>query len=197
MNALVLNDPLTLGALLYPSEEDPAEAISRALEESGVVTSLTGALSELSIAGRRASIHELAGVTADLVDLPVVQVLAMGWQKYDTLMQAARRTAGSSLVEVVDLAIHRITSVHRPYVDILVDDAPIATVHFELRLELLVKALVVSVRGRLVAFHSGDTDVMAALSAEGVELSRIQRHVSLPLEVALDRGIPLLEAPSS
>ncbi len=198
MTSVALNDAPTLGPLLFPPDEDPTGAIAEALEEGDVASSLTSALSGLSMPGRRASIRELANVTTGLMDLPILQLLLAGWQKYDALQDAARRTAGTSLVEVVDLAVHRITSVHHPYVEILVDEKLLATMHFHLSLEFLIRALVVSVSdGRIVAFHSGDTDLEAVLSMEDVELRRFQGHLSLPLEVSLKQGIPLLEDPAS
>jgi hypothetical protein len=69
--------------------------------------------------------------------------------KHAALAAAAERTAanpGSS--EVVDLASHRITSVHRPSIELLVNNVRVAAVNFELQIELVVKALVVTVRKR-------------------------------------------------
>jgi hypothetical protein len=95
----------------------------------------------------------------------------------------------------VELATHHITSVHRPYVELLVNDVHVATVAFELRIEFMVKALVVTVRGgHIVSLPSGVCDVAATLAAEGLQLVRQQTRldlallIRLPLLIRLDDG---------
>jgi len=57
-----------------------------------------------------------------------------GWRRHAALTAAADRTrVNPGSWEVVDLATHRITSVHRPYVELLLNDVHVATVRFELR----------------------------------------------------------------
>lgn len=56
----------------------------------------------------------------------------------------------------MNLATHRITSVHRPSVELLLNDVHVATVRFKLRVEFLVRALVATVRdGHLAAAALG------------------------------------------
>ena len=72
---------------------------------------------------------------------------------------------------MVQLATHRITTAHRPYVDVVIDDKKIATVHFDLSLVLDVDTLLGTVRrGRLVALASGRCTVTASLGCEGIDL---------------------------
>src|SRR6266498_2353609 len=84
------------------------------------------------------------------------------------------------------------------YADLLVNDAHVATVHFELSVKFVVKGLVATVQhGRLVAL-SGGCDVAATLTAEGRQLAKREAQLQLPLLVRLGGGIPLLhdiEAP--
>jgi hypothetical protein len=110
-----------------------------------------------------------------------------GWRKQGELAAAAERTAanpGSS--EVVELASHRISSVHRPFVELLINGAQVATVNFELDVEFVVKALVVTVRnGHVVSLHTGACDVAAKLAAEGLQLASRRAHFELPLIIRL------------
>jgi hypothetical protein len=93
----------------------------------------------------------------------------------------------------VELATHCITFTHRPFVELLVNDARVATVRFELGVEFVVKGLVATVRhDHLVALHSGACDVTATLAAEGRQLAKREAHVELPLVLHLGDGIPLL-----
>ena len=50
--------------------------------------------------------------------------------------------ADAAATEVVQLATHRVTAAHRPYVEVVVNGATIATVGFELGLALDVDAVV-------------------------------------------------------
>ncbi len=115
-------------------------------------------------------------------------------------MTAAKRTFTTpDSSEVVELATHTITSAHRPFVELLVNDVHVATVRFELAVKFVIKAMVATVQhGRLVAVHAGDCDLTATLAAEGRQLAKREAHLQLPLLVRLGGGIPLLhdiEAP--
>jgi hypothetical protein len=60
----------------------------------------------------------------------------------------------------------------------------VATVTFDLAVEFVVKALVVTVRdGHVVSIHTGACDVAATLAAEGIQLASRRGHFELPLVV--------------
>ena len=60
----------------------------------------------------------------------------------------------------------------------------LATVTFDLEVEVIVKALVVTVRdGQVVSLHTGACDVAATLAAEGIQLASRRAHFELPLVV--------------
>jgi hypothetical protein len=183
MTTVPSNPPLTTSAFLFGDAQDTAQALAQALDDKGVLGSLGGVLQRLSQAGRQAVDSEVATVANGLLDLDLSDLVVAGWRKQADLAAAAKRTIdnpGSS--EVVELATHRITSVHRPSVELLINDIHVATVNFELRIEFVVRALAVTVRnGHVVSLHSGTCDVTAALSAEDVQLARRQAHVELPL----------------
>ena len=71
-----------------------------------------------------------------LIDLDLGGMVTAGWRKEGELAAAAERTAADpDSAEVVELASQRITSKHRPYVDLLINDVHMATVGFELDIE--------------------------------------------------------------
>ncbi|HZC99143.1 MAG TPA: hypothetical protein VFA46_02795 [Actinomycetes bacterium] len=185
MTAVIPNQPLTTSVLLFGETRDTGQALAQALDEKGVLGSLAEGLQPLSQAGRQAAARQVATVASGLLGLDLGDLVVAGWRKQATLAAAAKHTIdnpGSS--EVVELATHRITSVHRPLVRLLIDDVHVATVHFELCIEFVVKALGVTVyNGHVVGLHSGACDVTATLSAEGVQLARRQQHFELPVLV--------------
>jgi hypothetical protein len=181
--------PLTTSVFLFGGAQDPDRALAHALKEGGVLGPLGPALRAVSQTGREVAGSQIAAVAHELLDLDLGDLAVAGWRRHAALTAAADRTRvnpGSS--EVVDLAAHRITSVHRPYVELLLNDVHVATVRFELRVEFLVRALVATVRdGHVAALGFGACDVAATLAAEGMQLleQRARLDVSLLIPVPL------------
>lgn len=158
------------------------------------------AIGHLPPATRMAARHEV-GVAADtLLDLDLGEAVVAGWMKYEKLLEAGRRTRGSSVREVVELVTHRITSTYTPHVDLYVDDLRVDTV--ELRLELVfeidgVSAVVAA--GDLVAVQGGDVDVTGTLAVAGTTVITRSRKLPSHLVVTLRHPVPLVrpaDAPS-
>jgi hypothetical protein len=193
MTAAIPTRPLTTSAFLFGGAQDPGQALAHALKEHGVLGPLGPALRAVSQTGREAAGSQIATVAHELLDLDLGDLAVAGWRKHAALTAAADRTRvspGGS--EVVDLATHRITSVHRPYVELLLNDVHVASVRFELRVEFLVRALVATVRdGHVAALGFGACDVTATLAAEGVQLleqrARLDVSLLIPVPLALHR----------
>jgi hypothetical protein len=185
MTAAVATHSFTVSSFLFGEDQDTEQALAQALHEHGVLGSMGSALALVSEAGREAAGDQVAVVGHGLLDLDLGDLVAAGWRKQGQLAAAAERTAanpGSS--EVVELATHRVSSAHHPYVELLVNDVHVATVTFDLTIEFVVKALVVTVRdGHVVSLHTGACDVVATLAAEGVQLASRRAHFELPLVV--------------
>jgi hypothetical protein len=177
--------PFTVSAFLFGEDQDTEQALAQTLHEQGVLGSTGSALELVSEAGRAAATDQVAVVAHGLLDLDLGDLVAAGWRKQGQLAAAARRTAanpGSS--EVVELATHQVSSAHHPSVELLVNDVHVATVTFDLEVELIIKALVVTVRdGHVVSLHTGACDVAATLAAEGIQLASRRAHFELPLVV--------------
>ena len=191
--------PVTVRAILF-GDAPPAEAVAGTPGWRAVVEGLTPALSAVSAGGRTVVERELASALAGLLDLDLAETLLSGWRKHRALVEAAAATrADPAASEVVQLATHRVTAAHRPYVEVVVNGATIATVGFELSLTLDVDVAVATVRrARLVAVHGGRLTVTVAVTAAGREL--VARVVTLDpaLTVSLGDGVALLpdEAPA-
>jgi hypothetical protein len=176
--------PLTASAFLF-DDEDTGRALARALDQRGVLGSLDNALGLVAQTTREAAGDQVAAVADGVLALDLGDLVVAGWRKQGQLAAAAERTAANpGTSELVELATHRISSVHHPYVELLVNDVHVTTVNFELDLEFEVKALVATVRdGHLASLHSGDCDLSATLTAEGIRLASRHRHFDLPVVV--------------
>jgi hypothetical protein len=185
MTTAAATQPFTASAALFGEDQDTEQALTRALHEHGVLGSTGTALELASEAGREAAGNQVAVVANGLLDLDLGDLVLAGWRKQGQLAAAAERTAanpGSS--EVVELATHRVSSAHHPFVELLANDVRVATVTFDLAIEFVIKALVVTVRdGHVVSLHTGACDVAATLAAEGIQLASRRAHFELPLVV--------------
>jgi hypothetical protein len=181
---MTATQPLTASAFLF-DDEDTGRALARALEEHGVLGSLDKALGLVAQTTRQAAGDQVAAVADGVLALDLGDLMVAGWRKQGQLAAAAERTAANpGTSELVELATHRVSSVHHPDVELLVNDVRVTTVNFELDLEFEVKALVATVRdGHLVSLHSGDCDLSATLTAEGVRLASRRQQFSLPVLV--------------
>ncbi|MDN5767082.1 MAG: hypothetical protein L0H96_10550 [Humibacillus sp.] len=202
MTTTDLAEPISVRTMLFGSDEDAVEVL-RAAVTSGHAASLLGdALATVSAATGSAVVEEFTKVVAGLFAIDLTDALMMGWRSHQTLMAAARRTAqAADTEELVDLVTHEISWAQEPYVELFVDGLKVATVHFQLSLNLEVKALVASINGgRLTAVHSGSCTLTAALTAQtlaakALTLAERSAHVDLPLVLHLGRGLPLCEPP--
>lgn len=186
--------PLSVRYLLFGSEQAEAEElVSSSARQAGVGSAVARALGGLTAAGRDTVCHEVGHVADTLLDIDATDVIAAAWKKHADLRAAGRRTALSpGSEEVVTLATHTITSSHRPYVDVYVDDVEITRVDIELSLTLVMKGVLALVRdGYLVELHAGTCDVTARLGCEHVRLAERTTSLSIPGTMRLRQGIDL------
>jgi hypothetical protein len=185
---------VTVRSVLF-GDSDPGAAVAASPAWGTVLSGLGGVLLTLSPPGQAHLVAEVGRAIGGLVNLDVVEVLVGGWRKHRSLHAAAERTKANPNpgIEQVELASHRITTTHRPYLDINVNGAKVATVHFDLGLTLDVDVMVGTVhQARLVAVQGGRCTVTAGLGCEGVPLASRQVVLDPHLVLRLADGIPLL-----
>lgn len=188
--------PHTAAALLFGTEEQAVAGLAKVVSNSGVIDTLRGSLSGLSMAAKGAVASRIGAIASELAGLDLADVLAAAWRKHTALRSAAHRTlADPGSIELVDLATHRITSSHHPAVDLLVDERKVATVDFLLELSFVIRGMVAGVKdGRLTALQSGACRASAVLACEGIDLVRRERELDLSRTLDLDAGVVLLPA---
>jgi hypothetical protein len=179
---------------LFGEGSETGAVLAQSLRQHGVLESAAGAVVGLSGAGRRAVGREIVNVVSGLLDVDLGEVVVGAWAKHARLTAAAKRTAAApGSEEIVELAAHRVTSMHRPYIEVLVDDRRVATLHLEFTIELVVGALAAVVRrGDLVALHAGQCAATAQLHIEGHEVIVRRGQLNLRAVLPVDDGISLL-----
>ncbi|MGH3719994.1 MAG: hypothetical protein ACRDRI_14370 [Pseudonocardiaceae bacterium] len=194
MSSTDLTEQLSARVFLLGDTTDTVAVLARSLSERGLSPFTIQGLRNLSGSAMQAVHHEIATVADGLLDLHLEGVLMSGWRKYTDLVKAAERTfASPSSEEVVVLATHRVSSTHRPSVDLLVDGVKVHTFVFELTVVFDLNGVTAVLRqGALVALRGGECVITATLTLEGtpLELSR-KGHIDLALVVPLRQPIPL------
>lgn len=186
--------PLTARSLLLDEPHDD-DRLRDTLEQSGALRAVETALAGLSAGLIAVACDRVAGLVDRFLELDLAHVLLAGWRRYSALTDAARKSlAVPGAEEIVDLAEHRVTSAHRPRIDVAIDGVSVATIGFALDLSLDLHAVrAVVARGRLVSLRSGRADLDGRLACEGVPVVQATRQVELPGMVSLGSGVPLID----
>lgn len=131
---------------------------------------------------------------AGLLDIDLGACVLDAWSAYAELRTAAQRSLEPPGVDQpVRLHSHRITSSHRPRVELWVDGSLVAVLDLVLEVYADVHTLDALVRGgRLVAVGAGDVDVGASLSVDGGP--PLERTATCPIGMLLrlGDGVPLV-----
>ncbi|MGE5145889.1 MAG: FHA domain-containing protein, partial [Candidatus Eiseniibacteriota bacterium] len=127
-------------------------------------------------------------------DVSLVDIVLEGWGKYKELLQYRDRTRyPPDQTILLPLAHHEIRSVHKPYVDVLLDDKPIGRVTFTVDLRLTFDGVVLVIQdGSIREVKAGTCEGRGALSCGPIKL--VDRRIvkfDLPGRVALPNGFPI------
>lgn len=190
---------LTAQVVLFGSNE-PGGALARSGGWKGATGNVSGVFGRLSKGGRAVAERELSAAMTKLLNVKLCDLIIAGLRRHPALVAAAQATAAQATnakpesTEVVQLATHRIDSVHRPQVDIVVNGAHVATLRFELTVTFDVQAAVATVRhARLVGLNSGACTVGVTFSCEGHQLASRAVPFDAPVTAHLGEGISLLD----
>ncbi len=150
---------------------------------------LTGAL-------RTAAHREMSAALSDLLHVDVTEQLAQAWRRLDELVDAAQETAAQpGLREVIELVDHTFTFRRGARLSVRLDDVPLWEIPLDVALRLDITGLVATVvGGRIVAVTSGRCDVSGTVGSGDVSVATRTLRVSLPAELRLGTGLPLLPA---
>lgn len=187
------SDPITLKGFFDVSgvKQDQLAAI----EDSRKTASLGAALSDKAPGVTwPAALGEIVGKIDDLVDIPVSKVVAGAWNKYRLLQKYAdTKKYPPSETIMVPLATHTIRSIHKPYVEILVEDKPIGTIAFEIDLELTLEGVLLSIQnGKIMEVRIGRCQGKGRVRCEEVVVAeRETKEFPLPGSIRLKEGIPI------
>jgi hypothetical protein len=133
---------LTVNQLLLPAEAELADRIKQAIADEGV--GLTGG--GVPALGWGMMPAALARQLAGLLDIGLPDILVGAWNTSYGLRQHIEKSAKAPGKDVfLQLAEHKISSTHKPYIGLLKDGREVARLPFAVSLELVVQGAVVRI----------------------------------------------------
>jgi hypothetical protein len=184
-------EPVTALDVLQPTDAQlddlvqPTKELSAARTLAGAVTDALWAVT-LKEAGRAA---------AAFLDIDLGDVMVAGWARYDELKAAGQRTLGTLDEKTVELAGRDLLLRQHPEVELTWQENKIATIPFEVLVEIRVHAVVAVVRdGSLVRLDAGTCDVDVSLETSGGGVIGPRTRTLVPgLVVDLGGGFRLVD----
>ena len=190
-------DDLTLGTLFFG---DGVAGGRGAHDDAGVVPDITikETLTDLPDALVAGVSDEVLKNLRSALDVSLTDVVLEGWGKYKELLQYRdRKRYPPDQTILLPLAHHEIHSVHKPYVDVLLDDKPIGRVTFTVDLRLRFDGVILTVRdAKIWEVKAGTCEGRGALKCGAVGLidKRILKF-DLPGRFKLADGYPIPGGP--
>lgn len=129
-----------------------------------------------------------------LLDIDVVGLLVSGWNKSRELRKYRDEAAyPPDEVVVVALAKHKLDSQHKPHLELVVADRPVARLHFQIDLALNIDGAQLTIQGgRVKRIATGKTSGTGTIRCEGVIVGQKEQKLgSLPGQIDLGAGVPL------
>jgi hypothetical protein len=199
MTTPILTEAPTVRAVVFPAPDtDVVAAIAQHANAAGVGGKLRSGTGHLSNAAQSELRHQVDAAAAELLNIDVGMLIISGWRKHHELTAAAKSTlATPGTTKTVDLASHRITSTHRPHVDVFVDGIRVARI--ELTLDLMfdvVFAVAVVQDGSLTGVRAGRCEIEARFAIEGYALPPRRKQIGFGSWQIVSARVPLCSAPA-
>lgn len=189
----------SLGGFLALDDE-ARERLRKRIAQAGWLLELGAGVGRAFPEGSSAA---AAGAVAEqlteLLDTPVSRILATAWSRDPALGEyrdPQRHPAGE--LALVPLADHSVTAAQVPSVELLLEQARLGTVEFQVDLVVTLKGALIGIRdGRIVELRAGRTHLEARLGCAGTAIAERKGEIALPGVIRFGEGIPIAppEAP--
>jgi hypothetical protein len=190
-----MNNSPTSIRLVFPRGELEApkllKAAAKALSELERNELLNARLSAKVVSGFVGYIVQMA---ERVTDIPLADVLIGAWQterRFAKYHDLEKFPPGS--ISVVPLATHRITSTHKPYVEISVAGKSLGRIPFVIELQITVESLDVVIQdARFMRIEAGRARVSGSLKcADQIILEKSSKDFAWDDGISLGAGVPI------
>lgn len=183
-------DTFTLRSVLLPPAAKLSEQLLAGLDVGKDAAEIKASLANAVPGLPLTSVIE--GVSSSLeqaLDVPISGMLVHAWDRARDLRAAIQQTRDSDATSVlVPLLLHTITSEHRPYVDVVLNEAPVARLVFPLKIAFQLDGFILRVaRGRIAQILSGTLKIKATLKfADFVLLEKTTPPIAVPGTLSIE-----------
>ena len=166
------------------------------LESGEGVRELRRPLEEARLPGGWAGLRNkiLLEAAGSLLDIRLLDVMRWAWKKGREL-EACRDTEKYPPEKTfrVPLVEHKITSTHKPHVEIRINEKTVGSVHFAVNIEIAIKAVILEIRNaRIKKIHAGECKAKGSFLCEGLLLAeRESESLDLPGTIDLGEGLKI------
>ena len=189
------NLPITLNQIFaFKEGELPPDKISE-IESSNKMLSLKEKISK-EIPGIKwnVTLNEVVKKIGDLLNISLADIMVGAWNKYRTLQKYLdQKKYSPEEIIMIPLAEHKIKSVHRPYIEILINDQVVGKIEFSINITLTLEGIILKVQNaKIKEILTGTCKAKGTIKCENfVILEKDLSSISLPGSIALGEGIPI------
>ena len=186
---------LTLSNLLLPPEAELAASLTRALDEEGVSMSAAGG-PHLSVSAFRLMAGALAQKLPGLLNIGLADVFVGAWNKSVAVRQQIDKSAKApGKDQFLQLAEHKISSTHKPYVALMKGGRELARVPFEVSVEIVLQGAVLRILdGAIKEIQTGRVKGKGTVKCAGailvekeIQPAQIPGTIAVPPPETVDR----------
>jgi len=130
-----------------------------------------------------------------LLNVPLSDIMIGAWKKYSILLKYCDPTKyGPDETFLVPLAEHTITSTHKPYIEVLVNEKEVTKIHFSITISLMLEGFILKVQdGKIKEIRTGTCQGKGEIQCEGVTIKEKQTEsYRFPGVIHLGDGVPIL-----
>jgi hypothetical protein len=136
----------------------------------------------------------LADSLRQILSTPITEILAGGWNTYRSLRkyQDAKKYPPDEVI-LVPLKEHKISSSHKPRIEILVNDQLVGTIEFEIKLGLEIEMATLKIQGgKIREVEAGAITGTGTLTCGSATLLECKsKRIHLPRVLSFGEGLPI------
>lgn len=138
--------------------------------------------------------NEIIKKVEDLLNISVSDIMVSAWNKYRELLKYTDKGKYPPDVSVlVPLAEHTIKSVHKPSIEILINDKPVGKIDFDINIALTLKGFILKIQdGKIKEIKTGNCKGKGTIKCEDfVILAKETESFPLPGSINLGEGVAI------
>lgn len=137
---------------------------------------------------------EIKSRASELLNIPLPDVMIRAWRESGILNKYINSEEyDPEAVIFIELKEHTMSSNHKPYLDIEINQKSIGKINFEINLELIVKGIILKIQdAKIKQIRTGNIKASGTINCEGHEIGKKEsEEVDFPGTLDLGEGIPI------